>query len=913
MPREAAVSDLSQLVTSRDAEPIKFSSPCEVALSRLAIAEATDFEAARLQLVAQCGHSAVGQFAVHLADRFDGRLQFNAEAARLGGLGEGGSQVCQRLCQLLRRLRQLNGGGLVGDGRHRRARDAGQPNRRVDKVLACVNQLRLLAGVVRLALAGLHAADHRLNGRSHLTAHLVHLSLQVGVVVVRGGAVHCGDVLRGHGGGVLCTRLQSVHHLPLEGVAGGGVGRREQLSGGGLQRRLRGRVVRIAGTALGRLHQTRGGVGERLGGRQKALLYARIGLALRLALDVLNQLGGGLSENLRLFHHLRGVAGAAEKAVCGVEDGVHGGGLLVRSSPVVAVVATGAQRAHMRQQVVQRLVHVAGRLIHLPVQVVVLDGVLADVDDAVHGSADLLSLRRQSASDSWDCEWSEKALQRLRAASTRRSPRSASSIREAITFTSRDISGRLVVMVLMAAPQRRVVHLVLGHRGEREHLRRGGVQRGHLRGDRLLLHVQLVLAVAHVWAVLLTGRSGVQLAQCILDRVLPSSDGGAEGALWLRHARLQVLGVLGGHDRRLRQGRLAAGANDARQGHILDDRLGGLRVGLVLHDGRLGGRHAVLHHRRALVAINAKVVLGLLPLEDDVDVAGDELRDLLALGGLHRVVTVGVVAKVEREAVRRRRPPLDGGQRPGLQVLLRLLVQSEDAVFGDAQQAGHQFVLSLHLLLHEEKGDAVGFQGTRQGDVLHLGVHIRRAHVPHMLHKNLLLDVLLSSVVFGEKVLQQERLLLRFDVIAVLHLTLDAGKLAGLVKCHGVRSVDDRIARLHVQQMQLHRIARVDVLTSVSSEETSCSSSVFEWSTQSRSSSVFSFRLIFSIFGSSVFSLFRRSVEVFRSVPVPPFSVAVPSISSNSRTREYSSELVTPKGNARNGNGGQLPDLYIVI
>lgn len=54
----------------------------------------------------------------------------------------------------------------------------------------------------------------------------------------------------------------------------------------------------------------------------------------------------------------------------------------------------------------------------------------------------------------------------------------------------------------------------------------------------------------------------------------------------------------------------------------------------------LGGRHGVLEHGGALVPLDAEVLLGPLLPHDNVDVAGDDLQDLLRLRGLHRVVLV---------------------------------------------------------------------------------------------------------------------------------------------------------------------------------------------------------------------------------------------------------------------------------
>ena len=99
------------------------------------------------------------------------------------------------------------------------------------------------------------------------------------------------------------------------------------------------------------------------------------------------------------------------------------------------------------------------------------------------------------------------------------------------------------------------------------------------------------------------------------------------------------------------------------------------------------------------ISILTKPFLPLPPLEDDVNIAGYESGYLLALSGLDTVVLVLVVPEVQREHVGRGRPPPDSGERPGLQDLLRLLVQPQDGVLGDAEKAGDQLVPALLLLL----------------------------------------------------------------------------------------------------------------------------------------------------------------------------------------------------------------------
>ena len=48
-----------------------------------------------------------------------------------------------------------------------------------------------------------------------------------------------------------------------------------------------------------------------------------------------------------------------------------------------------------------------------------------------------------------------------------------------------------------------------------------------------------------------------------------------------------------------------------------------------MDDGGSPWREEVVHHQLFLVAVDAQVVLALLLLEDDVDVAGDQLGDLM--------------------------------------------------------------------------------------------------------------------------------------------------------------------------------------------------------------------------------------------------------------------------------------------
>ena len=99
------------------------------------------------------------------------------------------------------------------------------------------------------------------------------------------------------------------------------------------------------------------------------------------------------------------------------------------------------------------------------------------------------------------------------------------------------------------------------------------------------------------------------------------------------------------------------------------------------------------------IAVLAEPFLPLPPLEDDVNVAGNEGGNLFPLSGLDTVVLVLVVSKVQGEHIGAGGPPPDGGEGPRLQDLLRLLVQTEHGVLGDAQQSGDQLVAALLFLL----------------------------------------------------------------------------------------------------------------------------------------------------------------------------------------------------------------------
>ena len=106
-----------------------------------------------------------------------------------------------------------------------------------------------------------------------------------------------------------------------------------------------------------------------------------------------------------------------------------------------------------------------------------------------------------------------------------------------------------------------------------------------------------------------------------------------------------------------------------------------------------------LLHRLLFVSILSKSLFPLPSLQDDVDVASDEGADVFALSGLHTVVLVLVVAKVEGKDIGRGSPALHCGQRPRLQDLLGLLIQPEHGVLRHPEQSWHQLVSAFLLLL----------------------------------------------------------------------------------------------------------------------------------------------------------------------------------------------------------------------
>ena len=106
-----------------------------------------------------------------------------------------------------------------------------------------------------------------------------------------------------------------------------------------------------------------------------------------------------------------------------------------------------------------------------------------------------------------------------------------------------------------------------------------------------------------------------------------------------------------------------------------------------------------LLHRFFLVSIFSKPLLPLPSLQDDVNVAGNEGTDVLALSCLHAVVLVLIVSKVKGEHIGGGSPSLDSRQWPCLQDLLCLLIQSKNRVFRNSQKSRNKLVSPFLLLL----------------------------------------------------------------------------------------------------------------------------------------------------------------------------------------------------------------------
>jgi hypothetical protein len=94
----------------------------------------------------------------------------------------------------------------------------------------------------------------------------------------------------------------------------------------------------------------------------------------------------------------------------------------------------------------------------------------------------------------------------------------------------------------------------------------------------------------------------------------------------------------------------------------------------------------------AVVLDDARRVLALL--EQNVDVAADELRDRLALVGEQREVVVLVVAKVERERLGRGRPAAQVRERELALDGARLALHDEHGVARDAEALHERLLLA---------------------------------------------------------------------------------------------------------------------------------------------------------------------------------------------------------------------------
>ena len=106
-----------------------------------------------------------------------------------------------------------------------------------------------------------------------------------------------------------------------------------------------------------------------------------------------------------------------------------------------------------------------------------------------------------------------------------------------------------------------------------------------------------------------------------------------------------------------------------------------------------------LFHRLLLVPVLPESLFPLPPLQDDVNVAGNEGTDVLALSCLHAVVLVLIVSKVKGEHIGGGCPSLDSRQWPCLQDLLCLLIQSKNRVFRNSQKSRNKLVSPFLLLL----------------------------------------------------------------------------------------------------------------------------------------------------------------------------------------------------------------------
>mmetsp|Transcript_12152 Transcript_12152/g.30783 ORF Transcript_12152/g.30783 Transcript_12152/m.30783 type:complete len:424 (-) Transcript_12152:57-1328(-) len=240
-----------------------------------------------------------------------------------------------------------------------------------------------------------------------------------------------------------------------------------------------------------------------------------------------------------------------------------------------------------------------------------------------------------------------------------------------------------------------------------------------------------------------------------------------------------------------------------------------------LGDGGLSASGSDVLLGGALAAV-LDVPLGSLDalLEDDVDVAADQLGDLLSLEREQVGVVIGVVAKVQREGLLPGGPALEVRQRMAVQHLA-LHVHHHDRVSRDAQQPIQQLLLLAggHDVLHLEESDAPGGQRATHLDVAVLGVglvHLGKV-APRLVHvrAHLLALALLPAPRLRKHLFQLEKVLLLLVTMrivgAVLHLSLKRGEIDCLLSLERVLAGQHCVSRLHVQQMQLHGIRGVHV------------------------------------------------------------------------------------------------------
>ena len=185
------------------------------------------------------------------------------------------------------------------------------------------------------------------------------------------------------------------------------------------------------------------------------------------------------------------------------------------------------------------------------------------------------------------------------------------------------------------------------------------------------------------------------------------------------------------------------------------------------------------------------------------------------------------------------RPPPDSGQRPSLQHLLCVLINSHDWLTSDTQKTGNKLVTTTHLFLKEREGgvereysikfvphqwkirnfntisctkeitffsyldkeesDSIGPQRSTELNIAKLCIDLAEVVQLAVVSKDRLLGALDLDVLSWEKLLQCEEawFVLGFIVVAVLDLTLEGSELDGLVTSAGVSPINYGITRLH--------------------------------------------------------------------------------------------------------------------